>query len=411
MFFVEFLFWIALALLLFTYAGYPLLLVLLAPIRPKPVIRPGVFEPTVSFLVAARNEARHIEAKIRNIAELDYPPERLEVLVLDDGSSDATAELTRQAFERYLGGGRYWATRVVSLGAPQGKAAALNRGGEEARGDVLVLSDADCLVNREAVRLLVKPFVNPIVGCVAGRYVAGGVQGRNAGGVGLYWRYEGYIRTKESESGGLLGASGALYALRRDLYPVLRPGLVNDDFVVPITVSLRGFRTLYEPNAVAVEDESRNVEVEFRRRVRIMVGNCQHVLLFREYFSGKRGQWRLLAQMVCHKFLRVVSPLWLILAGGTGIALASSPSGTWLGTGVYRVLLMGQILCYLLAAAGFFFQGSHRFSKLMTLPYYFVMLNAAAFLGMWHFLVDHGVVTWGAPEAKDPLSCKECRHG
>ncbi|HNY28326.1 MAG TPA: hypothetical protein PKH31_13185, partial [Candidatus Sumerlaeota bacterium] len=128
-------------------------------------------------------------------------------------------------------------------------------------------------------------------------------------------------------------------------------------------------------------------------------------------FSGKRGQWRLLAQMVCHKFLRVVSPLWLILAGGTGIALASSPSGTWLGTGVYRVLLMGQILCYLLAAAGFFFQGSHRFSKLMTLPYYFVMLNAAAFLGMWHFLVDHGVVTWGAPEAKDPLSCKECRHG
>jgi cellulose synthase/poly-beta-1,6-N-acetylglucosamine synthase-like glycosyltransferase len=105
MFFIEFLFWFSLALLFFTYLGYPLFLALLAPIRPKPVIRPGVFEPTVSFLVAARNEARHIEAKIRNIAELDYPPERLEVLILDDGSSDATVELAQAAFARYLGGG------------------------------------------------------------------------------------------------------------------------------------------------------------------------------------------------------------------------------------------------------------------------------------------------------------------
>ncbi len=411
MFFIEFLFWFSLALLFFTYLGYPLFLALLAPIRPKPVIRPGVFEPTVSFLVAARNEARHIEAKIRNIAELDYPPERLEVLILDDGSSDATVELAQAAFARYLGGRRYWALRVISLETSQGKAVALNRGGEEARGDILVFSDADCLINREAVRLLVKPFVNPIVGCVAGRYIAGGVRGRNAGGVGLYWRYEGYIRTKESESGGLLGASGALYALRRELYPVLRPGLVNDDFVVPITVSLRGFRTLYEPNAVAVEDESRNVEVEFRRRVRIMVGNCQHLLLFREYFSGKRGQWRLLAQMICHKFLRVVSPLWLLLAAGTAAVLAFSDLDSWLGQGVYRVLLAGQVGCYCLAALGYFFQGRHRLSKLMTLPYYFVMLNAAALLGMWHFLIDRGSVAWGVPEANESLSCKECRHG
>jgi len=374
----DLVFWCSCGVLLFTYVGYPVVLCLLAPWRKSPVIRPGVWEPSVSLIIAARNEAVHIEAKLRNCAALDYPTDKIEIVVVDDGSEDDTAErIGRLALP---------GLRLISHKRRLGKSVALNRAVSEASGDVLVFTDADSLIDSESLRWLVRPFVNPIVGCVAGRYRAGGLTGQNACAVGFYWRYESFLRHKESQVGGLLGASGALFALRSEIFEPLAPGLINDDFVIPMLASMKGYRTLYEPRARAVEDDSRNAEIEFARRVRIMAGNCQHLWLFRRLLLRAPFS-RPGFQLFCHKFLRVLSPFWLALAFASCAALRHHV--------VYLVTFWPQVLFYMAAAAGYALKPRHRLGFLVNLPYYFVMLNLAAVLGVYYFLFNHAVVPWG----------------
>jgi len=468
-------FWIPLGVLFFTYLGYPALLVLLTAFRgrdcvpgnsfqhsalstqptalsPQPSAlstRPSALspqpsalstqhsalspqpsalspqpsalspqhsiEPSVSLLVPARNEADHIEAKIRNCCELDYPPQKLEIIVIDDGSGDGTAGRAEAAFERLAAaadGGPLPALRVLRQPRRLGKAAALNRGVGEARGEVLVFSDADSLIAPASLRPLVRPFANPVVGCVAGRYVPGGVRGANAAGAGFYWRYENFLRRKESEFGGLLGASGALYAVRSHLYEPLDPQVINDDFVVPMTVSSKGYRTLLEPEATAVEDESENARMEFPRRVRIMAGNCEHLWMFRG-LALDFGRGRAAFQMFCHKLLRVVSPLWLIVLLAANGALVyrsaehervSAAAGPDLrfSLALYGAFLCLQLAFYTLALLGYLTRGQGRPIRIFTLPYYFVMLNAAALVGIYYFFLNRRGLSWGARDSSGP---------
>jgi cellulose synthase/poly-beta-1,6-N-acetylglucosamine synthase-like glycosyltransferase len=392
----QLLFWLSFTVLLFTYGGYPLLLVLLAPHRPKPVIRSGPWEPSLSIVIAARNEAAHIEAKLRNCAQLEYPAEQIEIILVDDASEDDTVARARRC-----GIGRL---RIVSQKRRLGKWAAINRGVLEATGDVLVFTDADSLIQPDSLRWLARPFVNPIVGCVAGQYLPGGVRGQNAAAVGLYWKYENFIRVKESELGGLLGASGSLYALRSELFEPLKAGLINDDFIIPMLAAQKGYRTLYEPRAVSVEDESRNAEVEFGRRVRIMAGNCQHLWMFR-HLLWKAPFSRVGFQLFCHKFLRVLSPLWMVGALAGGAALQERL--------LYCVLLCLQIAFYGAAAIGYLLRPRHRLGFVVNLPRYFLMINLAALMGIYYFVFRHAEVPWnlgraetapfGGPPAAAPL--------
>ena len=383
---LQVLFWVSVLVLFFTYVGYPLFLAFLAPLRKQPVIRTGLWEPNISIIIPARNEAAHIENKLRNCANLDYPQAKMEIILVDDGSDDDTLARARRCQIPGL--------QIVALSHRMGKWAAMNRGVLEAAGDILVFTDADSLIAPDSLRFLLRPFVNPIVGCVAGRYQAGGLKGSNACAVGFYWRYEDYLRNKESQVGGLLGASGSLYALRSELYEPLTSGLINDDFIIPMLASSKNFRTLYEPRAVATEDESHNAEVEFARRVRIMAGNCQHLYLFRhlllQAFVSRLG-----FQLFCHKFLRVVSPLFLFTAFFTAAALQNDP--------IYATLLAAQFAFYGASAFGYLIRPSGRFAFLVNLPRYFVMLNLTALLGIYYFLFRYSIVPWGEA-ARNPAS-------
>jgi cellulose synthase/poly-beta-1,6-N-acetylglucosamine synthase-like glycosyltransferase len=400
------LFWISACVLVFTFAGYPLVLFPLGRFRRGPVIRPEPFEPTVSLIIPARNEERHIRRKLENCLELDYPPQLLEVIVVDDGSSDGTGPIVEAFLAEQArrgdpqSGPRF---RKLRVEGGRGKVVALNRAVFEAKGDVVVFSDADSLISRPSLCFLVHPFVNPIVGCVAGRYFPGGVSGRNAAGVGFYWKYENYLRRKESQAGGLLGASGALYAVRREAYEPLPEGVINDDFIIPMTMTDKGFRSLYEPRATAVEDESRNCAVEYSRRVRIMAGNCEYLWRFR-HMALDRRKWRTVTQLLCHKFLRVASPLLLMTLFVSNAALLltrSTPPPD--GSGVpglagifHAVAFFGQCLFYSLALFGYSRKGEDRVSKLLTLPYYFCMVNLSALHGIYYFLFNRAALPWSA---------------
>ncbi|NQU43750.1 glycosyltransferase family 2 protein [bacterium] len=413
--YLQLLFWLCAGAVVFTYAGYPVVLFLLAPLRRKVTVEGGhgtgqPHLPTVSLVVAARNEAGHIEAKLRNSFDLDYPADKLEIIVIDDGSEDGTAGLV-QAFQGETGMGEGGPVlKLLAQKRRYGKVTALNWGVSEASGEIIVFSDADSLISCHSLRLLVQPFSNRSVGCVAGRYFPGGAQGPNATGLGFYWRYENYLRRKESQVGGLLGASGALYGIRRDLYEAVDPNLINDDFIIPMRVTAKGYRTLYEPSATAIEDEGRCSEVEFSRRVRIMAGNCEHLWMFRGMALDWR-RWRTVFQLFCHKFLRVVSPLWLmiliILNGALVVALApggdSEPMGVWTPAffSIYSAILVSQFLFYGLAVVGGAMKGKGMM-RLLTLPYYFTMINLAALFGMYYFVFDRKKLAWSTREAAVP---------
>jgi cellulose synthase/poly-beta-1,6-N-acetylglucosamine synthase-like glycosyltransferase len=367
---------------------------LLAPLRRKgPVCGPAAIEPAVSIIIPVRDESSHAEAKLRNCAQIDYPPEKIEILVIDDGSADDTLERVEAARQEVEKNGRR--LRAISLGNRLGKATAVNRGAGEAGGEILVFSDADTRVSPASMRSLMAPFADPSVGCVAGRYVPGGARGRNARGLGLYWRYENYLRLKESHMGGLLGASGGLYAVRKRLYLPLDADLINDDFVVPMNVTAQGYRSVYEPGAQAIEDASQT-DLEFSRRVRIMAGNCQHLWLFRRLALRPR-LWRTAFLLFCHKFLRVISPFWLAgLAASNAALLAAEPSPEWLRF-LYRGAFGLQVLFYALALAGCLTrkQKGHT-SKLVALPYYFAMINVAALWGICRFFFRRAQAPWSA---------------
>lgn len=395
---LQLVFWSCALLIIFTYLGYPLALVLLAPLRRRPVMRPEPFEPSISLVIAARNEEKHLRAKLENCTELDYPRDKIEVIVVDDGSEDSTGDVLR-AFceERVRRGDAMPPVRVTRQKISRGKAAALNMGVAMASGDLIVFSDADSLISRHSLRLLVQPFSNPIVGCVAGRYFPGGVTGRNAQGVGLYWKYENYLRRKESQVGGILGASGSLYAIRREAYPTLPDGVINDDFIIPMRMTEQGYRCLYEPRATAVEDESGNETLEFSRRVRIMAGNCEHLWMFRSLLGNWR-RWRTVFQLICHKLLRVLSPWFVIGLVASSIGLVATHPVTvegvlqWSGL-FYHIAFALLLLLFICAALGYWGRG--RAFKLVYLSWYFLMLNVAALAGTYYFACNRKGLRWG----------------
>lgn len=410
--FIELVFWTALSILLFTYAGYPVLLCVLAPFRRQPVIRPLPFEPAISIMIPARNEAAHIAEKLRNCAELNYPVEKIEIILIDDGSEDATARIAldfaRSAGWRILGNnppsgkaGEGLCFRLVSLSRRHGKATALNRGVEFATGDILVFTDADSLISPNSLIPLLHPFINPIVGCTAGKYIPGGLGRDTAPEVGFYWRYENFLRKMESRVGGLLGASGSLYTVRRPLFDPLNPRLINDDFIVPMRTTAKGYRSLFVPEATAVEDALRCAEHEFPRRVRIMAGNIEHILIFHNLIWDWR-RWRTAAQLVCHKLLRVLSPLFLIAALASNAVLAAMPEHGVLHL-IYTTVFVLQILFYTGALAGYFCKTAKGACRVLSPMYYFVMINFAALSGMYFFFFNRGGLLW----TKQPAPARE----
>ena len=368
----EFLFWLSAAVPLYAYLGYPLFLLLLGSIYKRPAQR-AKFEPSVTLLIPAYNEAEHIAAKIRDSQRLDYPAEKLEILVVCDGSRDATPEIAGQMAD----GER---VRVLSFPENRGKIPVLNDGVRESRGEVVVFSDATALLYPDSVRELLMNFADPLVGAVSGRYT---VIRADEVGIGksedFYWKYETFLKTLESQLHSMLGAHGHLHAIRRDLYPYPPSGTINDDYVIPVSVLAKGYRAVYEPGAVVYE-EAREMS-GFGRRVRIMAGNLQQL---REI----RGLLRPLRPLpvfffLSHKLSRLVVPFAMVAALLANAMLLNLP--------LYRGLFLLQMFFYLLAFTG----ASLRLRpKLLMLPWYFCMINAAVFFGIYHALTSRRAMAW-----------------
>ena len=288
--------------LVHVFAGYPLWVAALARWRPRPVQR-RAWTPRVTAVFAVHDGAAHVRAKLEGLLALDYPAERLDIVVACDGCRDDTA-----ACARALGDARI---RVLEFAERRGKAACLNDAVAVARGEVLLMTDVRQRLEPDALRQLVANLGDPRVGAVGGQLRLFDAQTGFARGIDAYWRYETLIRAGESRSGSVIGVSGALYAMRRALFRPLPPGTVLDDVLVPMQVAAAGLRVVYEPAAVAWDGSSQQPREEQRRKIRTLAGNYQLVQL---------APWLLLPwrnplwfRFVSHKLLRLLAP-WLLLA-------------------------------------------------------------------------------------------------
>ena len=367
----------AAGLVLYAYVGYPAALLLLARLRPAPPVRRSEATPHATVVIVACNEERRIGAKIENCLALDYPKDRLDVLVASDGSRDGTVEVVRSFADRGV--------RVLDLPGPNGKAVALNRAVPECRGEILLLTDARQVLDALALRRLAAAFADPAVGAVSGELHLVGPGGPGEG-VGLYWRYEKMIRLAESRLDSTVGVTGAIYALRRELFAPLDPRTILDDVAIPMHVVLAGYRVLFEPGARATDHLTDDLGHEYRRKVRTLAGNFQLTALRPTLLNPFRN--RLVWQYTSHKLARLAVP-WCLLA-----LLASSAALAARGDRLHAASLGAQAAFYLLALGGWATTRYRRPVRWLALPYTFLMLNAAAATGLFRFLSGRATAAW-----------------
>lgn len=367
-------FWLAVALLAYAYLGYPALVWVWSRLRPRPV-RAGTRLPTVSVVVVAQDEAHAIERRIADLSSLDYPKDLVQILVVSDGSEDDTAEKARAAMPR---GGR-----VVELTSPRGKSAALGEAVRHTTGEVLVFCDVRQHIPAGAVRALVAPFGDPDVGAVSGTIVLRHAASDVGRGVGLYWRYETFVRECESRIDSIVGATGALWAVRRALYEPPEAGTILDDVLVPCRVALRGHRVVFERSAVAFDEPSASARVELERKARTLAGCFQ--LFAREPRLLDPWRNRLFLQVASHKALRLFGPMLLAIALAASL-VADGP--------VYRAALAAQIALYAAAFAGLVAVRAGRRGGPLAVPYTFCLLQAAVVLGFARWVTGRQPATW-----------------
>jgi poly-beta-1,6-N-acetyl-D-glucosamine synthase len=329
------LFWMSLLFVAYVYVGYPIGLYLWSRFRRRPVMR-AYYEPLVTLIVAAHNESRTLEAKIRNIRALDYPRERLRIIVALDGCTDESAERVQREAGPDL--------ELVCLPERRGKAVALNAALARATGDVVVFADARQRIDTAALRALLRPLADPEVGVVTGELVLTDERGRECGsGVGAYWRYEKRVRALEGEIHSVIGATGALYAVRRELVAPLPEGTLLDDVLVPMRAVLQGKRCVLEPGARVYDRVACCADAEYLRKVRTLAGNFQLLTLEPRLLSPRRNPVWLM--FVSHKVGRLLVPYALVAAlVSNGVLAASGP--------VYGTLLVLQAVFYALAVLG-----------------------------------------------------------
>jgi cellulose synthase/poly-beta-1,6-N-acetylglucosamine synthase-like glycosyltransferase len=379
---IEAIFWAATAALVYTFALYPAGIVLLARLVPRPVRRSDV-RPTVSVLIAAHNEAQTIAARIENCLALRYLPGRLEIVIASDGSSDGTVEIA-QRYARPARPGP--AVRVVAYPWRRGKPSVLNDSIPRCTGAIVVLGDARQRWEPDVVRLLVQNFADATVGAASGELVLVNAAGAPVGeGVGAYWRYEKLIRRAESAVDSTVGATGAIYAIRRHLFAPIAPDTLLDDVVIPLRVARRGFRVVFDGRARAWDHAAGHAREEYTRKVRTIGGVLQ-------LFARERWLWlpthRLWAQAISHKLLRLVAPFAMVTALVASAVLAPSH-------GFYAGVLAAQLAFYGAAAVGAMLCGRRdRVARLLGVPYAFCLLNVITLVAVWRFATGQQTVQW-----------------
>lgn len=381
-------FWASLALIVYAYAGYPLIIWLLAKGKTR---EPQVSEttepsedsetslPRVSIVIAAYREEAVILERLNNLARLDYPTDQLEILIGCDGNEDLTGELVSADPNEQI--------RLIQFEQRRGKSSVLNDCVPEATGEIIVFSDANTEMDPQCIKRLVRHFADETVGCVCGQLILEDPEtGKNVDG--LYWKYENFLKQCETRLGAVLGVNGAIYALRKSLYQPIPPETIIDDFLIGMRVHLAGKQLLYDETAFAREETATSVQAEFKRRVRIGTGAFQSLRHLKGLLSPRYGY--LAFAFWSHKLLRWLCPGFMILALLANLCLLNSP--------VYQVIFVAQALFYLSAFVGLKFSKGGRLLKLCRVPGMFVQMNLALGIGFFRWLAVQQTGTWERTE-------------
>ena len=374
---VLFFFWLSWLTLLYIYIGYPALAWVLSRAFGREPKR-GDALPSVTLYIPAYNEERHIGGKLENSLGLDYPRDRLEIVVASDGSTDRTNAIV----ESYRGRG----VQLLLVRDNIGKLAVLNRFVPLVQGDVVVFSDASTELEPNALRLLVRSFADKRVGAVCGLYRLKRGDDMRGQGEGLYWRYETWLKRQESRLHSILGAHGAFYAIRKPLFQRLDTSLINDDYLIPMRVVAQGYRAVYDASARAWELEESSVAGEFARRRRIAVGNCQQVTALAPLLNPLRG-W-VAFSFFSHKVLRTVAPLFLV---------ALFVASWWLPLPWAIAMTVLQITFYAAAVVGYRYQQRGVSVRWLSAPLYFCLGNLAMLAGLATFCTGARRPAWSRP--------------
>jgi len=385
---VGVIFWFCVLFWFYVYFGYPILIALISMFF-KDRIYDSCYMPEVTLLIAAHNEEKNIAEKLKNSLALEYPNERLKILVADDGSTDKTAEIVR-TFESK-------GVELFSHPERKGKLATINEAMKTVQSEIVLLSDADNYYNPDTLREIVKPFSDCSVGAVSGsRRVIGENSLSNA--EGLYWKYEDFIKRHETNIGSCVAAAGDALAIRKRLYIYPPDNIINDDFFIALSVIKQGFRVVYAPRAKSFHPVSDTERGEVERRSRMVAGRYQSLLFTKKFLP--LNQPVVLWQVVSHKYLRPVVPMAMLGALATSVlalffqSTANLPAWLSLKAPFNWILFSIQLSFYYLSFIGMRYQFKGFLGKALYIPAFLVNSNFAALRGLYRYLTNHQSVKW-----------------
>jgi cellulose synthase/poly-beta-1,6-N-acetylglucosamine synthase-like glycosyltransferase len=392
----EIIFWISFSVIFYTFIGYPLLIYFLFRFESlryfiripedagKVFINPEIsgrlilnqrfplkdFTPFVSMIIAAYNEEKFIEEKIKNCLELDYPADRIEFLFVTDGSTDKTPEIVRKYLEFHP------RIRLFHQNERRGKLKAINRVVPFSNGEILIFSDANSFYNKDAIKYLVRHFQFEKIGCVAGEKKVVSKDDKIEA-EGLYWKYESFLKKLDSEIYSIVGAAGEIFAIRKNLFLELPENTINEDLVLTMNIAAKGYRVVYEPKAFAIEEPTKSIFEEFKRRIRITTGGLQAISLLRNLFDIKKYKF-LSFQFISHRILRwTITPISFLLFFASNILILNRSE--WF---FYKITFVVQALFYISGFFGFLLELIRVRINIFYLIFSFILMNFASVISI-----------------------------
>lgn len=373
---MKILFYLCLLSILYVYFGYPLLLLFLSCFTSRKIIKAEI-EPNISIIISAFNEEKNIASKIDASLNLDYRMEKLEVIVVSDGSTDKTDEIVKGYAEKGV--------RLIRIEGRKGKTEAQNQAVKLACGEIILFSDATTYYNKDVIKKIVGNFADQRVGCVGGAlsYVDGDGTEANKN-EGAYWKYEKKLKEMESKFSSLIGVSGCLYAVRKKLYEAIPADQISD-FVIALIIYKKGYFVIYEKEAVSFESVTAESRDEFSMRVRVALRSLHGLWYKKELLNPFKYRFYAV-QLLSHKFSRYLAPIFLMMLFISNAFLTQSL--------LYQYVFYGQVFFYSAAFLGWILPLSWARRLKIYIPFYFCMINAAVFLALMKFLAGQKQVKW-----------------
>lgn len=370
-------FFISIALLFYIYLGYPLFVYLISILFPKKV-KSGEFAPKVTILITAYNEELSIAQKLENTLEINYPQEKLEILVASDGSTDKTDEIVKSFADKGI--------KLFRQEGRVGKTITQNNAVERANGEIILFSDATTNYRKNVLQAILPNFADETIGCVAGKLIYVDNSESNVGkGAKSYWNYESFLKQSESDACSLIGASGCLYAVRKSAYQPMYAEACSD-FLICTVVYKQGLRSIYEPNAVCFEETNQKTDKEMKMRIRVISQTYTDLWRNREMLNPfKSGFYAI--ELLSHKVLRYAVPIFLVTTLISSAVLAYS---SW----IFEVFFLLQAVFYFVALLGWILERTIGKIGIFAIPHYFVLANLASVLGFYKFLRGENYASW-----------------